>query len=385
MAATNCRGGDGEGVPATVVQELRAYIGSDSDSDSEDWMGVLAEAFGCGEACDSDGIGSTAHDAAADCRWAAAAEAATSADLPVATAIPLPNNTDGDGDSARSAVLLRWLSGLPSGAASLDGARVGTGVHGAGLFADRDLPAGHVIARVSEDLILTQLSCERWAAAYHGVGEILAAMTPRPLGDGTWSAKCSRGTSLAVYLIAERALLLREGTSHGVPLATATGGPAGYVASLPGFSTLRTPVPALEQQRQQLTAFASTDDGALLAAAEQRLLGRAQSVEHYVATELQRGQLSLRFPAAVFSTQALRWALGCIYSRAFNIKGKSLSMLPVIDMMNHASSVATGLNVAVDVRGAAMATTIMPVKEGSELRVCYGPDGADMCASFGVR
>ena len=27
----------------------------------------------------------------------------------------------------------------------------------------------------------------------------------------------------------------------------------------------------------------------------------------------------------------------------------------------------------------------IPVKEGSELRVCYGPDGADLCASFGVR
>ena len=37
--------------------------------------------------------------------------------------------------------------------------------------------------------------------------------------------------------------------------------------------------------------------------------------------ELQQKPLARYFPAEIFSTEALRWALGCVFSRGFNIDG----------------------------------------------------------------
>jgi hypothetical protein len=74
------------------------------------------------------------------------------------------------------------------------------------------------------------------------------------------------------------------------------------------------------------------------------LLARADAAEALLRT----AELAAHFPEDVFSTEALRWALGNVYSRSFQLGG-AMIMLPLLDLLNHAKKGSMRLNCKVDV------------------------------------
>jgi hypothetical protein len=275
-----------------------AEKGARAAADPEDWMSALAEAADCLQAADKCSEDAEGEIAQADAQFSGG----------VPSIAPPLLCADTDSDTCRVDVLMHWLRGLPEGAMALNGATIGVGRYGVGVFAAEDLPAGHVALRISTSQVVTTGQCTKWCDRYHGLGEVLAALEPRCLGDGRWSPKCSRATKMAIFLIAERALALAEASSSapaagprtarnevgGTPLSSATqtdgaqvkespaadlptspdgqtaahssysspssskaaavaaaaaavvGAPGGYVASMPGFGALTPAVSALQ-------------------------------------------------------------------------------------------------------------------------------------------
>lgn len=366
------------------------------------------------------------------------ADAGTTAELPpeVATALqgivgglpppPSPRalvqlvSASSDADESRAETLLRWLGSLPDGMATMDGVCLGTGRHGAGLFASRDLPAGHEAIKIHPSLFVSQARARSLAQKYHGVGHILervAQQASRPLGDGRWSLKCSRVTTIALFLICERARVLkqqqeRQDTGQTLDeldnLMARDGILSGWVCSLPGFGSLTSPISALQEGWEQRGEQRTSDDPQFdlqIAAAAKQLREHAAETDVYVATELRRGPLALYFPSKIFSTRAVRWAVGNIYSRSFNAGGACITiccrrhhyrdtllmhthldslriicdadadvstftlartgsklMLPLIDMLNHATCGSDEHNTGVEfAQSGAIATTSKPV------------------------
>ena len=258
---------------------------SDSDDPGDDWMDALEEAVSSMVGTDSGDTGD------AECEVAPADQRFG---LGVPPVIP-PIRKDMDSDSHRVKVLMRWLEELPDGVASVSGVVVGEGKYGVGIFAAEDLPPGHVALRMNTSRVLTTTQCDAWADRYHSLGQVLAALQPRSLGDGRWSPRCSRATKLCIYLIAERALFmanlysslaqdtpgipnkLKQGhpsapattagdpgksstimpcmRSTAPPMVTRLNAPVGYVASLPGFGATTPAVSALRLKPGQATHF----------------------------------------------------------------------------------------------------------------------------------
>lgn len=255
----------------------------DTDESDEDWMDALAEAVDSMVGADSGDtpyVDGEYEIAPADKRFAGG----------VPKVIP-PILKDMDSDSQRVKVLMQWLEDLPEGVASLNGVVVGVGKYGVGIFATEDLPPDHVALRINTSRVVTTTQCEAWANRYHSLGQVLAALEPRSLGDGRWSPRCSRATKLSIYLIAERALFmahfnsspahdipneLKQGhlsalntagspetprakvsyvRSTAPPTVTGSNAPVGYVASLPGFGAMTPAVSVLRLKPGQTAHF----------------------------------------------------------------------------------------------------------------------------------
>ena len=266
-----------------MVVGVSTNASESDDSEGEDWMDALEVAVNSIVGTDSGDTDGECKVAPADQRFAGG----------VPQVIP-PILKDMDSDSQRVKVLMRWLEELPEGVASVNGVVVGAGKYGVGIFAAEDLPPNHVALRINTSRVVTTTQCEAWADRYHSLGQVLAALQPRSLGDGRWSPRCSRATKLSIYLIAERALFmaninsslaqdtqdtpnkLKQGhlsapvtagdaekpptvvsymRSTAPPAVTRSNAPVGYVASLPGFGTMTPAVSALRLKPGQAMHF----------------------------------------------------------------------------------------------------------------------------------
>jgi hypothetical protein len=401
---------------------------SDDDDDDgwDSWQAALADACECASACGSHPTHDSDEVDDDDCTLHQAV--LHTLPPPPPDAAPPLYNALLDGASQRSQRLMLWMRALPPGLVSTDGVTMAEGAHGAGVFATRDLPAGHTFLRLHSSLFIhKQQLCERLLAErYHGVGQILAAhaeAAPRPLGDGRWSTKLSRAEVMALFLICERTATLAcgggggGGTSESDERAEGGGGGggglmrsrqhSGWVASLPGFATLTPPVRALQGGGSPGDEDDDDDDDdddngdqrmrrppplSNPSACEVAIQRHADSLEEFIETELRRGSLRPYFPPKVFSRAAVRWALGCVYSRVMNMGGRLQCMLPCIDMINHAATAADGWNAQVEYSehgGEGVVQTKAAVVSGQELRICYNrltesDTQEQLAARFGV-
>ncbi len=219
--------------------------------------------------------------------------------------------SDGRADSMSS-----WLKGQAAGgpSAHLHATELRDTNKGVAVFSSVPLSRGHVAISLAKDLLVCEGHMYSWSLTYNAVGNALQ------------DCRAPMELKLAVFLICAR----HEQSS---PVA-------GYVNSLP-----KVPIDALGGIPADLYGDPSSwghsernwaDE---VAVAEQILIARADAAEELLRTD----DLAPHFPDDIFSTEALRWALGNVYSRAFQLGG-AMIMLPLIDMLNHAKKGSMRLN-----------------------------------------
>ena len=294
-------------------------------------------------------------------------------------------------DEDRIAATLSWINRLalePEGPqASFRGAQLqSTARNGVGIVAREDLPVGHVAIVLGRHLTVSHQRAIEWTKSYNDVGSILE------------QKNVPVTTCVAIFLIAERAAAVNSKPNEDEQRSTATGDAggnlcstamSGWVESLPGFATLLSPVTAL----RNLDLALSPPEGGThsrvgeVARADATLVKQADAIEMFIDTELRRGAMAPFFPKRIFSQQALRWALGNVYSRALRVGG-TMMLMPLIEMANHAArgSAAHNLELLFDDSGAVMARTTKAVGKGQELCLCYhGDDTAvNMFSKYGI-
>eukprot|EP01043_Picozoa_sp_COSAG02_P047792 COSAG02_NODE_4619_length_5156_cov_4.440577_1_plen_374_part_00 len=316
--------------------------------------------------------------------------------LPLPAAIPFGHAaplTRAEEDRHRIVKMEEWLATV---AARPDGGPEAVAMHGVelrategcgvGVFAAEagtGLGVGHVALKLGRDCILSHQRALDGCVAYYDIASILEAV------------RCPPTTAVALFLVARRALDLSPGraTQHQAALtevaahadtATSVGSPPGlldrWVATLPGYSRLECAVPSLCTPTQP----GGTRPDAVQAV-EDKLRRQVAAVLSYVEDEI-RGRAAFVpfFPREVFSEAALTWALGLIYSRGFDCGIGATTMLPMIDMVNHAAEGTHECNCrrCFDHSGAVVVMTSRAIAPGEELRHTYAPEAA-RCRSFG--
>lgn len=143
-------------------------------------------------------------------------------------------------DAERIAATLSWvtqLSAKPGGPqARFQGVELrSTAGRGVGIFALAGHPAGHVAITLGRALTVSHQRAMEWSKVHNDIGSILDQMNV-PVT-----------TCIAIFLICERAAALDERTSELQSDAEHCTPPimAGWVASLPGYAGLLSPVHAL--------------------------------------------------------------------------------------------------------------------------------------------
>ncbi len=368
--------------------------GSNSSSEGEDFLDVLEEAC-CTCALQDD-----------DCVKAQVALLSgeiPSDQLPLPAAIPFGHAaplTRAEEDSHRIAKMEEWLATV---ATRLDGGSEAVMMHGVelrategcgvGVFAAETgagLGVGHVALKLGRDCILSHQRALNGCVAYYDIASILEAV------------RCPPTTAVALFLVARRAVDLSPGraTQHQALLAEAGhagaanpagGAPAGlldpWVATLPGYSRLECAIPSLcvstHLEDTRPDAVHRAPDA--VQAVEDKLRRQVAAVLSYVEDEIRgRAAFAPFFPREVFSEAALIWALGLIYSRGFDCGMGATTMLPMIDMVNHAAEGTHDCNCKryFDHSGAIVVVTSRAIAAGEELRHTYAPEVA-RCRSSG--
>lgn len=161
---------------------------------------------------------------------------------------------------------------------------------GLGVFSSTPLDRGHVAVSIEKHLVVCEGHMFGWSATFAKLGGILE------------DCKAPMELKLAVFLICER---------NGLDQRSSI---TDYVNSLPG-----TPVDSLSGIPPNLGDELSwgkeeTEWAAAIAAANLALIARADAAEAILQTPAETAQ---HFPKEVFSTEALRFGLGNVYSRAF--------------------------------------------------------------------
>jgi hypothetical protein len=177
---------------------------------------------------------------------------------------------------------------------------------GLAVFSSVPLGRGHVALSLGKELLVCEGHLFGWSATYSSVGSILQ------------ECNAPMELKLAVFLICARNEQSSSVTGYVNSLPTVPIDSLGGVpASLDGD-----PDSWGEPER------AWADE---VAAAEAVLIARADAAEALLRT----ADAAALFPEDIFSTEALRWALGNVYSRSFQLGG-AMIMLPLIDLLNHA-------------------------------------------------
>ena len=357
--------------------------GSGSSSEEEDFLDLLWHAAA---ECDAEGSAPPPHEP----------EPEPERECEPEPDLEIPHAWVEATDEGRIAATMAWIDQLarwPGGPhhASFHGAELrSTAKAGVGIFASADLPAGHAAILLARHLTVSHQRAIEWSKSYNDVGSILCQMNV-PVT-----------TCIAIFLVCEQAAAV-ERTLKGEPAGGAADRAptimSGWAASLPGFATLLSPIPALHDpdrvQPSRLHSLPSEVSGVTNEAmagsedaqADSILRKQADAVEAFIGEELRRGAMAPFFPAKVFSRSALRWALGIIYSRGLRVGGTML-LMPLIEMANHAAhgSLAHNLELLFDDSGAVVARTVRPVANGEELRLCYHEDetAAHMHSKYGI-
>ena len=357
--------------------------GSDSSSEEEDFLDLLSHAAA---ECDAESTASPPHEP----------ELEPERECEPDPELKIPRVLAEETNEGRIAATSAWIDQLalwPGGPhhASFHGAELrSTAKAGVGIFASVDLPAGHAAILLARHLTVSHQRAIEWSKSYNDVGSILCQMNV-PVT-----------TCVAIFLVCEQAAAV-ERSLRDEPSGGATDGAltimSGWAASLPGFATLLSPIPALRgpdpTQPSRPDSLPGEDSGVTsealagseVAQADSILRRQADAVEAFIEKELRRGAMAPFFPQRVFSRSALRWALGIIYSRGLRVGGTML-LMPLIEMANHAAhgSLAHNLELLFDDSGAVVARTVRPVAKGEELCLCYHEDetAAHMYSKYGI-
>ena len=378
---------------------------SSSSEEDEDFLAVLEEAC-CISA--SEGDDDCRSDTENEAQAALRSAVIPGDQLPLAAAIPFGHAalTGAEEDRHRIAKMEEWFATV---AARPDGGPEAVAMHGVELRATEEcgvgvfvaetgagLVAGHVALKLGRNCILSHQRALNGCVAYYDIASILEAV------------RCPPTTTVALFLVARRALDLEVlipgraaqdraalpevlATAAAVDSAAAAAAPAAapaapappppaaptglldaWVATLPGYSRLECAIPSL----CRLTLPEGTRSDAVHAV-EDKLRRQVAAVLSYVDDELRgRATFAPFFPVEVFSETALTWALGLIYSRGFDCGMGATTMLPLIDMVNHAAEGTHQCNCkrCFDHSGAIVVVTNRAIAPGEELRHTYAPN-----------
>jgi hypothetical protein len=342
----------------------------DSTSSDDEWLGVLADASAVTME-DASAAGTGGGGGGDSSEQPPHHGRAGSTPIPPTTHPPLLGRKQ-SAVTHRIELSYRWLAALPRGSAMLSGVELrDTPDRGLGVFATGALPPGHLVVRLGRPLVVTQQRAISACQAFYGLGSLMEAV------------QCPATTSLALFLIAQRAL-------HLLPAAPtpAAGSLGAWVATLPGYARLDA-IPALEKgllsgQEQQPQHHA--DEETLVAS--RHLRRQANAVRSWVDASIwQRASLAPYLPRQIFSAEAFDWAMGVIFSRGFQLRGAHF-LLPMIDLLNHASAASGERNCEkeYDAEGAMVVRTTRAVQSGEELCHCYSKTDppAVMFAKYGI-
>eukprot|EP01048_Picozoa_sp_COSAG05_P013119 COSAG05_NODE_1366_length_5062_cov_15.988762_5_plen_399_part_01 len=336
------------GTPGSVLEtepEQPRIFGRHDDStssDDEDWLDVLADASAVADQ-DVDACASAGSTGIAE------KPAVSATNFPPAMEAPLQQHGS-DSGARRMALSCAWVAAiLPSGDAAISGVELrDTPARGLGFFATETLRAGHSVLRLGRSLVITQQRAIAACEQFYGVGSLMDALS------------CPATTSLAIYLIVQRA-------QHLLPMTQApdAGSLGAWVATLPGYARLDG-IPSLEDPEDETLVEDVLE-------ATRRLKRQLLSVYDWIDTYIwQRPGLAPYLPREIFSARALRWAMGMILSRGFELCGSKI-LLPLIDWLNHAPVGTHELNCEkqYDATGAIMIRTTRQVERNEELCICY--------------
>ena len=225
-------------------------------------------------------------------------------------------------DDGRAEILRAWMQthstpDAPSATMHKTDLRV-THDKGLAVFSSEPLARGHVALSLAKKLIVCEGHMYGWSTTYSSVGSILDDL------------RAPMELKLAVFLICAR----NESCSV-----------TGYVKSLPSL-----PISSLGGVAVTLGGDPASwghpeqEWADKVRSAEALLIARANAAEALLRTP----EVAVQFPEDIFSTEALHWALGNVYSRSFRLGG-AMVMLPLIDSLNHANEGSMRRNCEVSV------------------------------------